>query len=311
VLAGCNFTHPEGVLTGSVFVVTSGAGSYKFGLVKVYFVEKSEVDGPFKSIAADFAERDQQNFSAALDAEKSYIAASQAQTSMTSRLGDAVKAEALFFPKTETMKREMDKLALDLEEQEHARGNEANLFNASDVVPDKLKTIQDYFAMHLPTPSESKAIDDAAKAVEDLRGDVIHTRSDVAVAKSDLTVATDSLNVALSAYNASKTKLAELHGIEAQECLKLRDTAKFMAETDADGQFQVELPKQGHFVVLAEAHRTIGTQNEDDYWIVPFSLNGRSTGTLTLSNDNELLSPDGGGAEVIDLRSRNPTHEFR
>jgi sRNA-binding protein len=67
------------------------------------------------------------------------------------------------------------------------------------------------------------------------------------------------------------------------------------AETDADGKFVLNIPKQGSFVLAARATRYVGKtfigetgidQTEYYYWLQPVSLNGRQQFTQNLSNNN-------------------------
>ena len=59
------------------------------------------------------------------------------------------------------------------------------------------------------------------------------------------------------------------------------------AETDADGRFVIPIPKTGAFVIAAEAKRTVGGgDTEQYYWLQPVSLEGQQQLTQNLSNNN-------------------------
>lgn len=59
------------------------------------------------------------------------------------------------------------------------------------------------------------------------------------------------------------------------------------AKTDADGKFTLQMPRAGRMGLAAAARRTLpdGSQ-ENYYWLVWVTLNGKPTGQVMLSNDN-------------------------
>ena len=72
-------------------------------------------------------------------------------------------------------------------------------------------------------------------------------------------------------------------------------------ETDADGKFIMNVPKQGSFVIAAKAQRYVGKRyvgetgidiTEHYYWIQPVSLEGEAQRLQNLSNNN-LTSTEG------------------
>jgi hypothetical protein len=120
-----------------------------------------------------------------------------------------------------------------------------------------------------------------------------------------------SISRAETAFNSAKSIFEGYQNTQIARCMQQTASAKFSIETDADGRFKIRLPKAEHFIVFAATSRMVGIQEEIDSWIVPFSLNGQPSGTLILSNDNILLSPDGSGAKIIDLRSRHDGVHWR
>jgi hypothetical protein len=79
------------------------------------------------------------------------------------------------------------------------------------------------------------------------------------------------------------------------------------AETDADGKFVLNVPKQGSFVMAAKSQRYVGKtfigdtgidQTEYYYWLEPISLNGQQQVTKNLSNNN-LTSATGTSSLII------------
>jgi hypothetical protein len=77
------------------------------------------------------------------------------------------------------------------------------------------------------------------------------------------------------------------------------------AETDAEGKFVLNVPKQGSFVLAARAERYLGKEfigetgidrTEHYYWLQPVSLNGQQE--LTQSNNN-LTSATGTSSLIL------------
>jgi len=58
-------------------------------------------------------------------------------------------------------------------------------------------------------------------------------------------------------------------------------------ETDGDGNFTMEIPQTGTFVIAAHGERSVvGDKPEQYYWLQPVSLNGRQQLVQNLSNSN-------------------------
>jgi len=55
-------------------------------------------------------------------------------------------------------------------------------------------------------------------------------------------------------------------------------------KTDADGKFQVKIPRSGSYVVVSSASRLVGRSIEKYYWLVKVDPHREST--IMLSNDN-------------------------
>ncbi len=58
------------------------------------------------------------------------------------------------------------------------------------------------------------------------------------------------------------------------------------AETDGDGKFAIEVPKQGSFVIAAKAERYLPEERERYYWLQPVSLESQQHRVQNLSNKN-------------------------
>ena len=69
------------------------------------------------------------------------------------------------------------------------------------------------------------------------------------------------------------------------------------AETDADGRFAIEVPKQGSFVIAAKAELYLLGVTGHCYWLQPVSLDGKQQFTQNLSNNN--LTSTTGSSSLI------------
>jgi hypothetical protein len=58
------------------------------------------------------------------------------------------------------------------------------------------------------------------------------------------------------------------------------------AETDADGNFQIEVPTGGNYVIGASSRRVLGEKLEYYYWLVPIGPSAKTEARLLLSNNN-------------------------
>ena len=87
------------------------------------------------------------------------------------------------------------------------------------------------------------------------------------------------------------------------------------AETDAEGKFVIEVPKQGSFVIAARAERSLGEiyilgvgipKTERYYWLQPVSLEDQQQSVQNLSNNN-LTSTTGTSSLVHTHRIESVT----
>lgn len=67
-------------------------------------------------------------------------------------------------------------------------------------------------------------------------------------------------------------------------------TSLASTRTDADGKFSLPIPKQGKFAITAHASRKTWSANEEYYWMVWVSLNGKVSGNIILGNQNLMSS---------------------
>jgi hypothetical protein len=87
--ASCSKPDPNGDISGSVFVVTAGAGAYKLALVKLYFCDANDLKDDLKAIADDYTHQENEAFLAATKAESDNEAAKQSAEAATAKLADA------------------------------------------------------------------------------------------------------------------------------------------------------------------------------------------------------------------------------
>ncbi len=59
-------------------------------------------------------------------------------------------------------------------------------------------------------------------------------------------------------------------------------------KTNADGKFQINIPRSGSYVLAAVATRHVGESTESYYWLVKADTRGESPLKIMLSNDNLL-----------------------
>lgn len=102
----------------------------------------------------------------------------------------------------------------------------------------------------------------------------------------------DSLQARIKARNRSQGQSMELHARQKV----LNSAAPFFvdlpqpvvtAKTDAEGRFQLTVPDEGEYVLVASAERTVFKDVERYFWIV--RLPGQQS-KVTLSNDNLTVS---------------------
>lgn len=67
-------------------------------------------------------------------------------------------------------------------------------------------------------------------------------------------------------------------------------TPTVSAKTDADSRRRLSLPADQHWVLFARAGRPLAGEREDYVWIVGLPPQQGASTTLSLSNDNLLLS---------------------
>lgn len=67
-----------------------------------------------------------------------------------------------------------------------------------------------------------------------------------------------------------------------------------VAKSNADGRFQMQVPAEGRYALLARAQRQVGDKAEKYFWALKLNTSGRNRISIMLSNDNmtSSKSPD-------------------
>lgn len=311
-LLGCNFFDLNGDVNGSVFIVTAGDGSYKLGLVKVYFCLEDDIKKALDPIAAEFPKQDELNFQAAIKGENDNSDALRSEATMVAKVGESLDGLKKIKTEADESNQKADEFADMMEKLEGMRGHTVYLHNPGANTDDKIKIVQNYFHSQVAaTSDEAKGIQLFINYYGAVCNDYLKAKKAYEDADATAKIAVDAQVPVGKKFADLKTTLADYPKSQAIRCLEQVTTAKFIAETDADGLFKIRIPKKGRFVILASAHRTVGTDQEVYWWIVPFRLDDQTSSNITLSNDNELFVKDGAGAKVIDLRSKYADHVWK
>lgn len=225
-LLGCS---RETTVSGEVFVVTQGAGSYKLGLVEVQAIPESAVLEMLKS------QTNQEEITAA-------------RAKYEEAQAEATRAEEASKQARERYERDRDELGSTLDWSKpgalaEAERRQSDLSSRSD----------DY------------------KAAERL----------ASAARQRAASALDAVDEALSPW---------------RHLLSL-PTPIATATTNADGKFEIRLPKTGRYALAARASRRVVDKDETYYWLVWVQADG-SPKTLLLSNNN--LVGSGSPDSVLD-----------
>lgn len=69
------------------------------------------------------------------------------------------------------------------------------------------------------------------------------------------------------------------------------------AKTNADGEFELQVPRSGNFALAASASRLVGDNTEKYFWLVRLDNQGPANQSIMLSNDN--LTSSGSSASLL------------
>jgi hypothetical protein len=264
-LVGCG---PRNI-TGQVFIVTRAAENIKLGLVQVQFIEEHEVDQfVTKMNLATQSERE----SRAERARK----AEQEFTAEQTRWDEFVRTNAMFQAPFRRARDEAEHLKVEiarLEEESHAAYR-----IWYDALAHGLKEAMELQKEYNELSATLKSKQERAPQLEEQL----------------LSISVPSEKEALSISNRLES-LRAAHALRMNES-RIFPTADFYfskwpvtsaqeAITDADGKFNVKLPRSGRFAVFAKATREVGLKTECYVWF--FWLPRKTDeGPLLLCNKN-------------------------
>jgi hypothetical protein len=112
-------------------------------------------------------------------------------------------------------------------------------------------------------------------------------------ARRDLDAAREAENRARNAANMARGRVDSL---EEEQAYYYSDAFWFsrlqsaiqIAETDAEGKFELQVPRTGRWVVAAHGQRMTWNRIEDYYWLQPLFLDGQHKRVQNLNNNNLL-----------------------
>jgi len=122
---------------------------------------------------------------------------------------------------------------------------------------------------------------------------IIAAREAGVTARRDLDAAREAENRARNAANMARGRIDSL---SEEQAYYYSDAFWFsqlqspiqIAETDAEGKFEVQLPRTGRWVIAAHGQRMTWNRIEDYYWLQPVSLDGQHKRVQNLNNNNLL-----------------------
>jgi hypothetical protein len=112
-------------------------------------------------------------------------------------------------------------------------------------------------------------------------------------ARKDLDAARKAENRARDAANTARRKIDSLSEEQAYYYsddfwFSLLQSPIQTAETDAEGKFELQLPRIGKWVIAAHGQRMTRNRIESYYWLQPVSLDGQNKRVQNLNNNNLL-----------------------
>jgi len=98
------------------------------------------------------------------------------------------------------------------------------------------------------------------------------------------------------ARNAAKMARGRIDSLSEEQAYYYSDAFWFsllqspiqIAETDAEGEFELQLPRTGKWVIAAHGQRMTWNRIESYYWLQPVSLDGQNKRVQNLNNNNLL-----------------------
>jgi hypothetical protein len=119
------------------------------------------------------------------------------------------------------------------------------------------------------------------------------TREAVVAARRDLDAAREAENRARNAVSMARRRIDSLTD---EQAYYYSDAFWFsqlqspiqIGETDAEGKFELQLPRTGKWVIAAHGQRMTRNRIESYYWLQPVSLDGQHKRVQNLNNNNLL-----------------------
>jgi len=253
-VSGCE-KRPE-LITGSVFVVTKGAGSYKMGLVPIYLLPTEK--------AAEMLDELSRSVSSANSELQKKIEGLRADVSELQEQDAAL---------------EKQRVALSLEcdgvDAAYTAVRNAISLESSGVPPPEIQFIFD------------------AKATADAERDAMTTKL------TELRQQTASVESEVSALDQM---LGQSQAVAVRTFFnELGKAGGFVAaKTDADGKFDIKMPKDlDQCVLAANGTRTAGGEEEEYFWFVKPEFDSDGVAKVLLSNDSLVASQSLEGLKAV------------
>lgn len=268
VSSGCIGQHST--VSGQVFIVTQGRENVKLGLVLVSLIDAAEVHQHIETRLARHR-ADSLAYVEAVDAEvRESRLAIEAAVRKRTELG-AVKGRRLseLGAEVEVVQQELATARISFRDADHAYAAAASRGIAS----------ANFKVGEEPAPVEHAIRERLRSAVEKAEGKLreLESRRQALVSgRSGPAVPAMPVVNAFPALTGEYLFVGLPAGISA-------------AKTDADGRFELTLPKRGDCFLAASAERTTLMGKEAYYWLVELPASARDGSPVLLSNDNLLL----------------------
>jgi hypothetical protein len=325
LLSSCNYIFPNKDITGSVFVVTQGAGTYKLALVKVYFCKEEDVSDEIISLKKDYSDQMSQAKVKCDSVQREFLALSKRRIEAHAIWLKQCKDDALIVSRyKEARAKAINQINSFLYIIALFKSVGAGIPNLSD--PNWVAPSEE--TLHPTKKDYASAFndDDLLRALQQMEADKLFHPTEKSVEKPNVAeLPSVMFKKALSELNDAaqieNQKMADQNNIEveleakqaelnnaidsakqvpsliAKQSLILSSKAIFTAVTDEDGHFNVANPRGfKNFIVVASSQREVNPGDAETYfWIVPFVSDNNQLSKCDLNNSNELLTGEDGG----------------
>jgi hypothetical protein len=125
--------------------------------------------------------------------------------------------------------------------------------------------------------------------------------------KSTLLQNLDSLKDTQQKLSNILSQLDALKSSATSDFFGLSDAHSYDTQTDADGNFDIFVPKKDDYFIFCKAGRLIDADHQEDYiWAVPLAFNGETSKVVQLNNNNEILS---GKSDILTIDNNRPNND--